>query len=57
MGTIEPFNRTPAPVNLAAGKTWHETGSHALPNGACCHCGPANHRTGPRYACAHREAV
>lgn len=26
-------------------------GSHLLPDGTCCHCGPANCVTGPKFAC------
>lgn len=26
-------------------------GSHMLPDGSCCHCGPKNAITGPRWAC------
>lgn len=32
------------------------TGSHLLPDGTCCHCGPANLYTGPRWACNCAES-
>jgi len=31
-------------------KTWRTEGSHRLPDGTICHCGPANAITGPQYA-------
>lgn len=27
------------------------SGSHMLPDGSCCHCGPASLEAGPRWAC------
>ncbi len=30
-------------------------GSHVLPDGKCCHCGPVNLYTGPRWACKCKE--
>jgi hypothetical protein len=33
------------------GPTVTPRGSHRLPDGTCCHCGPANMLRGPRWAC------
>jgi hypothetical protein len=33
---------------------WRAVGSHLVADGSCCHCGPANHLTGPQWACDHR---
>jgi len=32
-------------------------GSHLLPDGTCCHCGPANLNHGPRWACTCKGAL
>lgn len=42
--TLDP---APAPAAVDSGAV----GSHMLPDGTCCHCGPANLSTAPRFVC------
>lgn len=50
---LDPFTVTPAPANHVG--RWRVTGSHWIYTSStereCCHCGPANHTSGPQYVC------